>query len=153
TLLGLLHVPLKASLALVLGAGVALAVVAVRRTPAPPRADPVTHVAVPLALTALVVALALVPSFRSGLLTVQGQNGDAVMAAGTAELLSHAPPTAVRPDLPLDRVPLVWRSKLPIYYGLAATSELAGQDPIVAFSTVAAVVLALVALGFYLFIV
>src|SRR5213080_3028335 len=129
TVLGLFHVPLRASLAITLAA------------------------AAPLALAALIAAIALLPSFRAGFATVQGQNGDAVLAVGTAEFLRHAPPTAVRPDLPLDRVPIVWRSKLPIYYGLAAVSELAGQDPIVAFSTVAAVALALAALGFYLFIV
>ena len=151
TLLGLLHVPLPASLAIVLAAGVALGVHARRRTPAPPRTDPVTHLAVPLALTALVVALSLVPSFRGGFITVQGQNGDAVMAAGTAELLRHAPPTAVQPELPLDRVPLLWRSKLPIYYGLAATSELAAQPTYVAFSTMTALAVGLAALGFALF--
>ena len=153
TLLGLLHVPLAASLALVLAAGAALGVHARRRRPAPPHTDPVTHLAVPLALTALVVAISLVPSFRSGFITVQGQNGDAVMAAGTAELLRQAPPTAVRPDLPLDRVPLVWRSKLPIYYGLAATSELAGQPTYVAFSTRTALAVGLAARGFALFAV
>jgi hypothetical protein len=84
---------------------------------------------------------------------VPGQNGDAVLAVGTAELLQHAPPTADRPDLPLDQVPVVWRSKLPIYYGLGAVAKLAGQDPIVAFGTVGAVILGLAALGIYLFVV
>ena len=155
TVLGLFHVPLKASLAITLAAAAALALLA-RRHHGDAEASATgrtARLAAPLALAALIAAIALLPSFRAGFATVQGQNGDAVLAVGTAEFLRHAPPTAVRPDLPLDRVPIVWRSKLPIYYGLAAVSELAGQDPIVAFSTVAAVVLALAALGFYLFIV
>ncbi|HEY3021653.1 MAG TPA: hypothetical protein VGJ32_15755 [Solirubrobacteraceae bacterium] len=153
TVLGLFHVPLAVSLAVTLAAGAALAATASRRGTAQAPAPRIAHLAAPLALAALIAAIALIPSFRAGFGTVQGQNGDAVLAVGTAELLRHAPPTAVRPDLPLDRVPIVWRSKLPIYYGLAAVSALAGQDPIVAFSTVAAVVLALAALGFFLFVV
>jgi len=154
TVLGLLHVPLDASLAVVLAAGVALGVLAWRRRePAVARPDRVVHIAVPLALAALIAALALLPTFRAGFATVQGQNGDAVLAVGTAEFLRHAPPTAIRPDLPLDRVPLLWRSKLPIYYGLAATSELGGQQTYVAFSTVTAIVVGLAALGFFAFAV
>src|SRR4051794_10952026 len=154
TVLGLLHVPLPVSLGVVLACGVVLGVVALRRPPrAGPRGDRVVSLAVPLALAALIAAIALLPSFRAGFATVQGQNGDAILAVGTADFLRHAPPTAVRPQLGLDRVPITWRSKLPIYYGLAATSELAGQDATVAFSTVAAIVLGLACLGFYAFAV
>src|SRR4051794_12081881 len=151
SVLGLLHVPLAASSAAVLAAGVALAAVAVRR-PLPPR-EPVLPVAAALLLAALVASIVLLPSFRAGYATVSGQNGDAVLAVGTANLLQHAPPTAVRPDLPLDRVPIQWRSKLPIYYGLAAVAQLAGQDTTAAFPTVLAIVVALAALGVFLFVV
>jgi hypothetical protein len=156
TVLGLLHVPLKVSIAVVPAAGAVLAIVAWRRRASAataPRLDPVVHVAVPLALAALIAALALLPTFRAGFATVQGQNGDAVLAVGTADFLRDAPPTAVRPELGLDRVPILWRSKLPIYYGLAASSELAGQETFVAFSTVAAIAAGLAALGFFAFAV
>jgi hypothetical protein len=155
TVLGLLHIPLTISLAVVLVAGAALGVAAVRTRPLPP--PPVggrlVNVAIPLLLAALIGAIVLLPSFRAGYATVSGQNGDAVLAVGTADLLEHAPPTAVRPERGLDRVPIQWRSKLPIYYGLAAVSKLAGQDTTVAFSTVVAIVLALGALGVFLFAV
>lgn len=108
---------------------------------------------VPLLLAAVLGLVAVVPVLRTGFATVIGQNGDAVLAVGTAEFLEHAPPTATRPELPLDRVPLQWRSKLPIYYGLAAVSEVAGQDPVVAFATVAGFVYALAGLGLLLFAV
>src|SRR4051812_20375785 len=154
TVLGLLHVPLIASLVVVLAAGAALGVLALRRPRAPgPPGDRLVRLGVPLALAPLIAAMALLPSFRAGFATVQGQNGDAVLAVGTAEFLRHAPPTAVRPELGLDRVPILWRSKLPIYYGLAATSELAGQETFVAFSTVTAIAVGLAALGFFAFAV
>src|SRR3954469_19861479 len=155
TVLGLLHVPLAVSVWLVLAAGAICGVLGVRRGPPAPLprrgADVVVGLAVPLFLAGLVAAIVLLPSWRAGFATVPGQNGDAVLAVGTAELLEHAPPTADRPELPLDQVPVVWRSKLPIYYGLAAVSKLAGQDPVVAFATVGAVVLGLAALGVFLF--
>src|SRR4051794_22661630 len=114
TVLGLLHVPLDVSLAIVLGAGVLGGVVAHRRRgdsgPAAPAKPRLVNLAVPLFLASLVCAVMVLPSLRAGFATVQGQNGDAILFVGTAELLEHAPPTADRPDLPLDRVPLVWRS-------------------------------------------
>jgi hypothetical protein len=155
TVLGLLHVPLTISLVAVLVAGAALGVVAVRRRelPEPPPGGRLVHVAVPLFLAAMIASIVLLPSFRAGYATVSGQNGDAVLAVGTANLLQHAPPTAVRPELALDRVPIQWRSKLPIYYGLAGVARLAGQDTTAAFSTVLAIVLALAAVGVFLFVV
>lgn len=177
TVLGLAHVPFDVSLALVLAAGAASTALAARRargaqratrtrwategrqevSPVAPqgrRPDPfrgrVTHLLVPAGLALLVAAISLIPSFRAGFATVPGQNGDAVLAVGTATFLQHAPPTSVRPDLPLDRVPLQWRSKLPIYYGLAAVSRLAGQDPVTAFAATSGVVLAMFAIGLFL---
>ena len=154
TVLGLLHIPLSISVWLVIGAGAVLAAYAVRRGPALPAGQlaPV-RIGVPLALAALVAAIMLLPSFRAGFPTVPGQNGDAVLAVGTADFLQHAPPTAVRPELGLDSVPVLWRSKLPIYYGLAGVSELSGQYPAVTFATVAAMGMAMAALGFYLLVV
>jgi hypothetical protein len=149
---------MPAALAVVLAGGAAGAVAVRRRAggggPAAPAraADWPLRVALPLAVATLVAAIALVPVFRSGFATVHGQNGDAVIAVGVAKLLQEAPPTAVRPELPVDRMPVVWRSKVPIYSTLAAVSELAGQDPIVAFSTVAALLCGLFSLGIFLLV-
>lgn len=174
TALGLIRVPLPIALGVVLGAsavaGAALALrdLRARRAAhrdagagsaqgaagaAAPRAS-LAHrlvpLLLPLALAALAASLALIPVFRTGFATVIGQNGDAVMAVGTAELLRSAPPTAVEPALPVDEVPIVWRSKLPIYYVLAGAAELTGQTAVAAFATVSAVLLGLVALGLFL---
>jgi hypothetical protein len=47
-------------------------------------------------------------------------------------------------------MPSVWKSKYPIYYVLAAASSISGLDPVKAFPGVAAVLVALTALGFML---
>lgn len=155
-ILGLLHVPLKVSLVVVIVVAAAAALQA-RRCP-PPAAtaagtgrSALIRVGLPLLLAALVGGISLLPIFRTGFATVPGQNGDAIMVVGTAVLLAHAPPTATREDLPISHIPLEWRSKYPIYYPLAAVSTLAGEDPIQAFATITALILALTALGFYLF--
>ena len=109
----------------------------------------VRHV-LPLVLAATVAFVALTPALRAGFATVIGQNGDAVLAVGTGHLLKHIPPTGVDPALPVDRPPLEWRSKAPIYYALAAISAIAGQDTVTAFPTVAAVMLGLVGIGLFL---
>lgn len=150
-LLGLLRVPLPLALGAVLLAGAAGAVAVRRRFgPLERRPDWPLRVALPLFVATLIGAVSLLPVFRSGFATVHGQNGDAVLAVGVAELLQEAPPTAVRPELPVDRMPLVWRSKVPIYSVLAAISTLSGQDPIVTFSTVSALLFGLTALGLFL---
>ena len=49
-----------------------------------------------------------------------GDGSDAHLAVGTAEFLQHhGTRRASRPSEPVDQVPLVWRSKPPIYYALA----------------------------------
>ena len=154
--LGLLHVPLAGSLAIVIAGSAALGLFAHRRLPRrAPEADSapaLARIVLPIFLAAVVGLISLVPVFRSGFATVPGQNGDAVLVVGTAVLLEHEPPTAnVANHLPFNHIPIQWRSKYPIYYPLAAVSELAGQTPIQAFGTVVAVMLALTALGFFLF--
>jgi hypothetical protein len=104
----------------------------------------------PLFVAAVIAVVVLSPVWRTGFGTVVGQNGDVVLAVGSAELVKEAPPNAVRPELPLDRIPLVWRSKYPIFYPLAAVSQLSGLSPVAAFPFVAAAMLALAALGFFL---
>lgn len=162
TLLGLAHVPMGVSVPVVLAAGAALALVSLRargepviETAGPPVPVPsrIVRIFVPLALGLLIGAIGLLPALRAGFSTVQGQNGDAILAVGTGDFLRHAPPTAVRPDLPLDRVPIQWRSKLPIYYGLAAVSMLAQKDMVTTFSPLTALVLAMFALGVMLLVV
>lgn len=149
TLLGVAHVPFDVSLAVVLGAGAAITVCALVRGP---RVRPDWGLtALGLGAAFVVGVLAMMPAMRAGFPTVQGSNGDSILAVGTADFLSHATPGEVRPELALDRVPLVWNSKLPIYYGLAAVARLSNQDEIMAFSSVGGVVLGMFALGLLLF--
>jgi hypothetical protein len=159
TVLGYLHVPLKLSLGITI-AGAALSIALVHRSSLlgiepdgrPQRRSPaLTRIVLPAFLAAIVAMISLVPIFRSGFATVPGQNGDAVIAVGTAVLLEHHPPGANVTNLPINHIPVEWRSKVPIYYALAAVATLAGQDPIQAFATLSAVILALTALGLFLF--
>lgn len=152
TLLGLAHVPFTTALGIVLAAGALLTLGVAWRRPERPGggARPLTGVLAPLAVAGVVGVMGVLPAMRAGFPTVQGENGDAILAVGTADFLSHAPPTAVRPELGLDRVPILWRSKLPIYYGLAGVAALAGQDEIAAFSGLGGLMLGLFGLGVYL---
>jgi hypothetical protein len=163
TLLGLLHVPLAVNVTIVIiGSLTAIAVTQARRKrrtgepdgyaiEAPVRGRHlVARVTPPLAVALVVALVALLPIFRAGFATTPGQNPDVILVVGSAKLLQHAPPTARREQQPINHVPLVWRSKYPIYYELAAVSLLAGQDPNAAFPTLAAIVLALCAVGFFL---
>jgi hypothetical protein len=156
--LGLLHVPFKVSLAVVLVAGLAgTAFVRLRGGPMSVRGvDPraggaVVRLLWPAFVLALVLAVVLIPLFRVGAPTVLGQNGDAVLATETVEFVQKAPPTEHRFDLPADRVPLVWRSKLPIFYSMGATATLSGLTPLGVFAVQATLVLGLAALGWFLF--
>jgi hypothetical protein len=101
-------------------------------------------------VAALIVAVALVPTFRSGLATVTGFGSDAHLVAGSATFLQHNYPSSTNIAYPADQVPPLWRSKYPIYYTLAAVSSVAGVEPWQALMTVAAILLALVGLGFFL---
>lgn len=154
TVLGLFHVPLRVALAVVIISALLADIRALRdahQLERPARAGLTTRIALPVLLATFVALISLIPIFRSGFATVPGQNGDAILVVGSAELVEHAPPTAVRLDLPINRIPLLWRSKYPIYYALAAVSTLANENPIQAFATVSALMLALTACGFFLF--
>ncbi|HEX8085968.1 MAG TPA: hypothetical protein VF529_16875 [Solirubrobacteraceae bacterium] len=149
--LGYARVPFEANLAIVLAAGVGLAVAALRRAEGSPRPGvSIAHIAWPVWIGLLLVCVALVPMFRSGFATVVGDGSDAHLAAGTAAFLQDHHPTAVAPEEPVDRVPLVWRSKPPIYYPLAAVATLSGMETWEAFPVVAALLMALAAAGFFL---
>ncbi|HEY8865459.1 MAG TPA: hypothetical protein VIM22_00885, partial [Solirubrobacteraceae bacterium] len=106
---------------------------------------------IPLAaLAALIVALALVPTFRSGVATVTGIGSDAHVVAGSATVLQHTYPGGIDRSLPVDTIPWQWRSKFPIYYALSAVSSIAGLAPWQTLMTTAAILFALTALGFFL---
>ncbi|MCW3041681.1 MAG: hypothetical protein JWM31_3586, partial [Solirubrobacterales bacterium] len=109
------------------------------------------RVAWPAWIAVLLVAIALIPLLRAGFATVEGQGQDAHLAVGTAIFLKKHYPTSSAIEEPVDRVPLVWRSKQPIYYTLAAVSSLSGLEVYQTISTVAAMLLGMAALGFFLF--
>ena len=158
TVLGFLHVPLAVSLVLVIGAGAAAGIaLRVRRGPA--AADPddlaaagpaVRRIAWPALLAALLVAITLLPMLRAGFATTIGQNGDAVVSVGTAEFLRDTPPRSEDISGWVDRMPANWRSKYPIYYGLAGVSELSGLEATKVMATAMSLMLALTAAGFFL---
>jgi hypothetical protein len=147
TVLGFAQVPFKVSLATVITLGVGGAVLAYRRRPG----FPVVRCAVwPAYIAMLLAAVSLIPLFRAGFVTVEGQGQDAHLAVGTAQFLQKHPPTAVAIEEPVDKVPLVWRSKQPIYYALAAVATLSGREVFETISALAAMMLALACLGFFL---
>jgi hypothetical protein len=148
TPVGFLGVPFGANLAIVMAAGVALAVYAVRRRGWPDRPERAA-IAWPAYIGALLFAVALVPMFRSGFATVIGQGSDAHLAAGTAEFLRHARPNEVAPALPVDQVPLVWQSKHAIYYAFGAVATLAGLETYETLSALGALLLTLAGFGLY----
>ena len=152
TVLGFAYVPFDVSLPVVLAAFVALDVYAMRRRPTSTAAvrDGARRTGWPFWLALLLVAVALIPLFRAGFATVEGQGQDAHLAVGSAIFLQHAYPTGKDVSLPVDLMPLVWASKQPIYYALAANASLAGLEVHQTISTTAALLLGLAALGFFL---
>jgi hypothetical protein len=147
TVLGFAHVPFKVSLAVVIALGVGAALLAYRRRPGVPA---VRCCVWPAYIAVVLAAVSLIPLFRAGFVTVEGQGQDAHLAVGTAQFLQKHPPTAIAIEEPVDRVPLVWRSKQPIYYTLAAVATLSGREVFETISGLAAVMLALACLGFFL---
>ena len=164
TLLGLLRFPFELSLAAVIAVAAVATVAALARLGAGrPRAEDVERagslslrLAWPAYVAALLVALTLLPAFRVGSVAVLGQNPDAHLVTGAAEVVRVGSPTHVDPDLPVDRVSPLWRSKYPIFYSLAAVSSLSGLDPVRVFPVLSGIMMALFAVGalvlaFYVF--
>jgi hypothetical protein len=149
TVLGFAAVPFHVALGLTLATGI-IAAAPVARPPLRRDVAPVPLLAALTAVAALLVALALVPTFRSGLATVTGFGSDAHLVAGSATFLQHNYPASTNVAYPADQVPPLWRSKFPIYYALAAVSSVAGVEPWQALMTVAAILLALAGIGFFL---
>jgi len=148
TMLGFADVPFKVALATTIALGVAVGIVAARHRGLAPRG--LGSMPWPAYVAILCAAIALIPLFRAGFATVEGYGQDAHLAVGTAQFLQHHYPTGVDIREPVDRVPLVWRSKQPIYYVLASAASLSGLEPYQAISTMQAVMLALALLGFFL---
>jgi hypothetical protein len=147
--LGFCGVPFTANLIVVLLAGLGLSAWAVRRDGWPERH---AGLAWPAFLAAVVAGLAVAPMVMElHFATVTGTGSDAHMAAGTANFLQHAYPTAHDDRLPVDRMPLLWKSKFPIYYAFAAVAKLAGLATWQTLVPLVAVLLALAALGMFLF--
>lgn len=149
TLFGFAGVPFGVSLPVLLALAAAGCLVTARR-PVEGSPAPLRQLGALAAIGGLVVALALVPTFRSGFLTVTGFGSDAHQAAGTAFFLQHAYPTGFDASLPIDEVTPAWRSKFPIYYALAAASSLSGLETWETLMTFGALILALGGLGFFL---
>jgi hypothetical protein len=149
TVLGFAALPFHVALGLALAGGLAAAMF----VPAPPldrREASAWTLAVLAWVAILVTAIALVPTFRSGLATVTGFGSDAHLVAGSATFLQDNYPSSTNIAYPADQVPPLWRSKYPIYYALAAVSSVAGVEPWQALMTVAAILLALAGVGFFL---
>jgi hypothetical protein len=148
-------VPFDWALVATVALSAALAVVAWRRSPGPPAGAKAGRASwgvqlVPLYVALLIGAIALVPMFRSGFATVIGNGSDAHLAVGTAQFLQNHHPTDVAPEEPVDQVPLVWRSKPPIYLAYGAVASAAGMPPYQVIAPLAAALLALAGLGFWL---
>ena len=151
TVLGFAAVPFKPALVIVLAAAAGAGLAAHRRAAGPPARDRDRLALGGVAAVALLIAaLALVPTFRSGVATVTGFGSDAHQVTGSATFLQHNYPASVDADYPIDRVPLTWRSKFPIYYALGAVATVSGLEPWQVLMTVSAILLALAATGFFL---
>jgi hypothetical protein len=97
----------------------------------------------------LLACVALIPLFRAGFATVEGEGQDAHMAVGTAMFLQEHHPLGRAVEEPVDEVWLVWRSKPPIYYALAAHAQVAGMEVRQVISVQLALLLAITVCGFF----
>ena len=158
TVLGFAHVPLPVSVALLVVTGAAAgALMRVRDGPLRGEAADLQRaggrllrLGWPIYLALVVACISLIPTFRANYVTLMGQNGDAILAAGTADFLQNSPPRGEDVSLYVDRMPSNWRSKYPIYYALAGVTELSGMRPEQALPIVTACMLALAGLSFML---
>jgi hypothetical protein len=150
TVLGFAAVPFPASLAMVLLAGVALGVFAVRRRGWP--ALDARELAWPSFLGVVVLAVALIPVISVlHYAAPVGTGSDAHVATGAANFLQHAYPTSVDTSVPINQMPSTWQSKYPIYYAFAGVSSVSGLATWQVLPVLAAMLLALAAVGLFLF--
>jgi hypothetical protein len=149
TVLGFAGAPYPASLPLVLVAGLALAAYAVRRRGWP--SLELARLGWPVYLAFVVLTVALTPMvFIQHYAAPVGFGSDAHVATGVAQFLKHSYPTSVNLSQPINQMPPTWQSKYPIYYAFAAVSSISGLATWQVFATLAAVLLALAAVGMYL---
>src|SRR5581483_11440998 len=149
TVLGFAYVPYLVSLVLVLAAGVALGVYAVR-TRGWPELSVARHLW-PAYVAVIVLAVALVPMiFHLRYAAPVGTGSDAHVAAGSANFLKHAYPTGVDITQPINQMPPTWKSKFPIYYAFAGVSSLSGLDTWQVLAPLAAALLGMAAIGMFL---
>ena len=157
TVLGFAYVPYKVSLVVIVLAGLAVDWFAVRRRGWPVslrRGDGRSGLGglgwpVFLALAVLVVALIPMLCIQQYAAPV-GDGSDAHVATGVAQFLQHDHPTAVDITQPVQRMQPTWRSKYPIYYAFAAVSSVSGLATWQVLATLAAMMLALTAIGLFL---
>jgi hypothetical protein len=154
TAFGVAHVPLHISLWLTLAIAIAASVI-VRRRGLQPAAEPGASLPVWrrervtwIAVLVVVWLVALIPLARTGADTIWGQNPDAEQVAGIAVLFQHVSPTGTDNALALDTVPREWRFRYPIFYPLAAASNLSHDDPIRVFPAIIALLIVIAAFGF-----
>ena len=150
TLLGFAAVPFKIALAVTLAAGALAALYSLRR-PLPGAVPDRRRLLVLAAAAGLILAVALIPTFRTGMATVTGTGADAHQVTGAATFIQHNYPSSTNVAYPVDEVRAVWNSKYPIFYPLSAVSTLSGLEPWETIMTLGAVLLALTALGLFLF--
>lgn len=149
TILGFAAVPFPASLALILVAGVALGWLALRRRGRPRIELPTLGWPVYLAVAVLFVALVPLVLIQHYAAPV-GEGSDAHVATGVAQFLQHAYPTSTDISQPVNQMQPTWQSKYPIYYAYAAVSGISGLATWQVLSILAALLLALTAVGFFL---
>lgn len=149
TALGFAGVPYHVSLVLVIVAGAALGVYAVRSRGWPQLSR--ARLAWPVFLALVVLAVALVPMvFHLHYAAPVGTGSDAHVAAGSANFLKHAYPTGVDITQPINQMPPTWKSKFPIYYAFAGVSSLSGLATWQVLAPLAAALLAMAAIGMFL---
>ncbi len=150
TVLGFAHLPYPASLTIVLVVGVALGWFAVRRR-GWPKLD-VRELAWPSLIAFVVLVVALIPVIAvQHYVAPVGTGSDAHVAAGAANFLQHAYPTGVDTSVPINQIPSTWQSKFPIYYAFAGVSTVSGLATWQVLPVLAAMLLALAAVGLFLF--
>ncbi len=150
TVLGFAAIPYPASLAIVIVAGIALGWFAVRRR-GWPKFD-AAELGWPAFVAFVVLAVALIPVIAvQHYVAPVGTGSDAHVAAGAANFLQHAYPTSVDTSVPINQMPSTWQSKFPIYYAFAGVSTVSGLATWQVLPVLAAMLLALAAVGLFLF--
>jgi hypothetical protein len=149
TILGFAAVPYPASLALVLLGGLGLGAAAIRRRGWP--AGAMRRLSWPTYLAFAVLSVALVPMVMVHHYAAPGNYGaDSHVATGVAQFLQHDYPTSVDISQPINQMQPTWQSKYPIYYAFAAVSTVSGLATWQVFTILAAMLLAMTAVGMFL---